>query len=180
MSNAGKYIGGTVHEITDADWRTMISTNVDGLFHLARVAYPELVRSRGSLVAVSSVSGVRGDWGQAPYNASKGAVTLLVQSLALDWGRSGVRVNAIAPSLTDTDATHDLVMDRAMASQFEARTALGRLATPEDMAAAVLFLASDAAEYITGAVLPVDGGTSASSGQAYLTTAAPDDAHPAQ
>lgn len=169
VSNAGKYVGGSIHEIEESDWRAMLGSNVEGLFNLAKVTFPELERTQGSLVAVSSVSGLRGDWGQAPYNATKGAVSQLVRCLALDWGASGVRVNAIAPSLTDTEATHDLVMDREMATQFAARTALGRLAEPEDMAPAVLFLASRAAAYITGVILPVDGGTSASSGQAHVT-----------
>lgn len=170
VSNAGKYVGGTIDQVAQSEWRAMLETNVEGLFNVAKASFAELARTQGSLVAVSSVSGLRGDWGQVAYNATKGAVTQLVLSLALDWGAAGVRVNAIAPSLTDTPATHDFVADRAMAEQFEARTALGRLAEPEDMAPAVLFLASREASYITGAVVPVDGGTSASSGQAHLST----------
>jgi len=168
VSNAGSYFGGSVDEVTPEQWRSMVSANVDGFFNLARSSFPHLVASVGNLVAVSSVSGLRGDWGQAPYNATKGAVTMFVQALALDWGRSGVRVNGIAPSLTDTPTTHDFVADAVVAPQFEARTALGRLGTPDDMAGPVLFLASDAAAYVTGTILPVDGGTSASSGQAHL------------
>lgn len=168
VSNAGKYIGGSVNDVSDDEWQTMLSTNVNGLFNLARACYEPLVQSQGNLVAVSSVSGLAGDWGQAPYNATKGAVSQLVKSLALDWGEVGVRVNAIAPSLTDTDATHDLVVDELLGPQFAARTALGRLGTPEDMAGPVMFLASPAAAYVTGTVLPVDGGTMASSGQAHV------------
>lgn len=168
VSNAGKYIGGSVHDVTDDDWQTMLSTNVNGLFNLARACYEPLVQAQGNLVAVSSVSGLAGDWGQAPYNATKGAVSQLVKSLALDWGEAGVRVNAIAPSLTDTGATHGLVVDELLAPQFEARTALGRLGTPDDMAGPVMFLASPAAAYVTGTILPVDGGTMASSGQAHV------------
>ena len=168
VSNAGLYVGGSVDEVTRDQWRDMVSTNIEGLFNLTRSCFPHLAACRGSLVAVSSVSGLRGDWSQAPYNATKGAVSQMVRSLALDWGPAGVRVNAIAPSLTDTAATHDLVVDDVLAPQFAARTGLGRLGTPEDMAGPVLFLASEAAAYVTGVILPVDGGTSASSGQAHV------------
>jgi meso-butanediol dehydrogenase / (S,S)-butanediol dehydrogenase / diacetyl reductase len=168
VSNAADYAGGPITELTDEAWQRLRATNVDAFFHLAKAALPHLADSRGSLVAVSSVSGDRGDWGQAAYNATKAAITNFVRSLALDWGRHGVRLNAIAPAFTLTELTEGVGRDEQSLAPFVNRIALGRAGLPEDVAPPVLFLASDAAGYITGAVLPVDGGTSASTGQPHV------------
>lgn len=168
VSNAAAYVAGPVTEVSDDDWARQRSTNVDGLFFLARRTLPVLERHGGNLVAVSSVSGLRGDWGQSTYNATKGAVTTFVRSLALDWGARGVRVNAVAPAVTRTAMVGGVLDDATRTAKIEDRIALGRVAEPEDIAPVVLFLASDAARYVTGVVLPVDGGTSASTGQAHL------------
>ena len=167
VSNAAGYNSGEITDLADDDWAAMRATNVDGFFHLAKTTLPVLAEYGGSLVAVSSVSGERGDWGQAGYNATKATVSNFVRSLALDWGTRGVRLNAVAPALTDTELTHAVVADDELRPQFENRTGLGRVGQPEDIAPAVLFLASDAAAYVTGVVLPVDGGTMASTGQAH-------------
>ena len=135
-------------------------------FHLAKATLPLLAEVQGTLVAVSSVSGDRGDWGQSAYNATKAVITNFVRSLALDWGPRGVRPNAVAPSFTVTELTERLGEDERVLAAFANRIALGRPAQPDDIAPAVLFLASEGARNITGAVLPVDGGTSASTGPA--------------
>jgi meso-butanediol dehydrogenase/(S,S)-butanediol dehydrogenase/diacetyl reductase len=168
VSNAAGYAAGDITELPDEAWEAMRATNVDGFFHLAKAALPLLQRTGGSLVAVSSVSGLAGDWNQAGYNATKAAVSNFIRSLALDWGTRGVRLNAVAPSLTATDPVRMLTGNEALLEKATDRTALGRIAQPDDIAPAVLFLASDAARYITGVTLPVDGGTSASTGQAHL------------
>ena len=168
ISNAAGYANGPLTELDDADWESMRAANVDGFFHLAKAALPKLAESGGNLVAVSSVSGMRGDWGQAGYNATKAAVSNFVRSLALDWGPKGVRLNAVAPALTITDVTRAVAEDEALLAQSVNRVALGRVGQPADIAPAVLFLASSAAAYVTGVILPVDGGTSASTGQAHL------------
>ena len=166
VSNAAGYAPGEITDLDDADWEAMRATNVDGFFHLAKKTLPVLARSGGNLVAVSSVSGQAGDWGQAGYNATKAAVSNFVRSLALDWGPAGVRLNAVAPALTRTGAVAPVTEDPDLLARFEDRVALGRIGEPEDIAPAVLFLASDAARYVTGTVLAVDGGTGASTGQA--------------
>jgi meso-butanediol dehydrogenase / (S,S)-butanediol dehydrogenase / diacetyl reductase len=168
VSNAGLIVEGDLTDLSDEDWTTMRAVNIDGFVYLAKAALPHLQRSGGTLLAVSSVSGLAGDWGQAGYNATKGAVSNFVRSLALDWGARGVRINAVAPALTDTDSVRAVTGDSRLLAQAENRVALGRIAQPADIAPAVLFLASAAAAYITGVVLPVDGGTSASTGQAHL------------
>lgn len=164
IANAGFSTPGTIDTLDDATWERMRSINLDGLIRLARSSVPRLRESRGSFLAISSIAGLGGDWNQAGYNATKGAVNALVQSMALDLGRDGVRVNAIAPAFTATRLTQERLDDSAFWAALRDRLALDRPADPEDVARAALFLASPDAAYITGVVLPVDGGTTASVG----------------
>ena len=168
VSNASQYVPGDITDVSPEAWASLRATNIDGFFHVAQQTLPVLAERRGTLIATSSVSGLRGDWNQAVYNASKGAVSLFVQSLALDWAAKGVRVNGVAPSVTNTDAVAGITQNPAVRAQFESRVAMGRLAETDDTSSAFLFLASDAAKYINGVILPVDGGTSASTGQAHI------------
>ncbi len=164
VANAGLSEPGTVDDLDEKTWERMRSVNLDGLILLARATVPHLRASRGTFLAMSSVAGFGGDWNQAGYNATKGAVNALVQSMALDLGRDGVRVNAIAPAFTATRLTQERLDDPAFRSALLDRIALDRPAVPEDIARAALFLAGPDAAYITGVVLPVDGGTTASVG----------------
>ncbi|MBM9503067.1 SDR family NAD(P)-dependent oxidoreductase [Actinacidiphila acididurans] len=171
ISNAASFIPGDVTAVEPADWDQSVRTNLNGFFYLAKAVLPHLAASGGSFIATSSVSGMRADWGMPVYNAAKGAVSLFVQALALDWGAKGVRVNAVAPSLTSTEPVAAITGNPALRSQAEARVALGRIAETGDISPVVLFLASDAARYVNGVILPVDGGTSASNGQARWAAA---------
>ena len=128
-------------------------------------ALPHLLKTKGSIVNLSSVSGLGGDWGMSSYNAAKGAVTNFTRALALEYGSRGVRVNAVAPSLTSTDATAELEKSEAVLAAFRERLPIGRAATPDDIARVILFLASEDALFVNGAILPVDGGVTASNGQ---------------
>jgi meso-butanediol dehydrogenase/(S,S)-butanediol dehydrogenase/diacetyl reductase len=166
VSNAAVIVSGEILDVSASDWEALRQTNIDGFFYLAKTTLPLLEQSQGTFIAISSVSGLAGDWKLAVYDATKGAVSQFVRALALDWGRRGVRVNAVAPSLIRTDPVAAVTSDPRLVAKFEDRVALGRLGEVEDVAPAVLFLASDAARYITGVMLPVDGGTTASNGQA--------------
>ena len=111
VNNAAAYTNGAFDELALEDWQAIRATNIDGFVHVARHALPELERSGGNLVVVGSVSGLRGDWSQAAYNATKAAIMNFVQSLALDYGPRGVRLNAVAPALTITDLTRAVEED---------------------------------------------------------------------
>jgi meso-butanediol dehydrogenase/(S,S)-butanediol dehydrogenase/diacetyl reductase len=165
VNNAGFAIFGPFAELTTADWRRQLATDLDGVYFGTREALPHLLKTRGSIVNVSSASGLGGDWGGSGYNAAKGAVSNLTRSLALEYAARGVRVNAVAPSLTTTDATAELLKSDAVMSTFRGRLPMGRPATPDEVAAVIAFLASDDASFVNGVILPVDGGLVASNGQ---------------
>jgi len=165
VNNAGIAPTGPVTEVPIEAWHDVMATDVNGVFFGCRVAIPHLKRSRGSIVNVSSVSGLGGDWGMSFYNAAKGAVTNFTRSIALDCAADGVRVNAVCPSLTLTGLTQDMLDDEALMGAFRDRIPLGNYAQPEDIAAVIAFLASDDARFVTGVNLPVDGGLTASNGQ---------------
>ncbi|GAB2591363.1 meso-2,3-butanediol dehydrogenase [Microlunatus antarcticus] len=167
VPNAAVFETADLEDLTDEQWHLMQGVNVDGLFYVLRATVPHLKASRGNVVAISSVSGMRGDWGQFAYNATKGAGVTMLQSLALDLGPDGVRVNMVAPALTVTRITEGMTKTPGFDEALANRVTLGRPGQPEDIARAVLFLASPDAAYITGALLPVDGGTTAATGQIH-------------
>lgn len=165
VANAGAGHGAAFAEMSVDDWRRVRETNLDSVWFSVRAALPALRSSHGSVVAIASASGLGGDRMLTAYNAAKGGVVNLVRGLAFDLGAEGIRVNAIAPSLT-LGPEHDGAAEfAAVESLFDERRALAGTATPDDIGAAAAFLASDDARRITGVVLPVDGGITAGSGQ---------------
>ena len=165
VNNAGIIVQGRIHEIELTDWKKLMSVDLDGVFHCVHYFMPALLKTRGNVVNISSVSGLGGDWGMSVYNAAKGAITNFTRSLAMDYGTDGVRVNAICPGFTFTDLTEGVKNDQALLERFYDRIPLRRAGEPEDIADAIAFIASDDARYITGANLPVVGGLTASNGQ---------------
>jgi meso-butanediol dehydrogenase / (S,S)-butanediol dehydrogenase / diacetyl reductase len=165
VNNAGIFEGSSVTRTKPSEWERVMGVNAGGVFYCSRAALPRLVKTGGCIVNTASVSGLGADWNMAAYNASKGAVVQLTRAMALDYSREGVRVNAVAPSLTLTNMTKDMVKNRKLVNKFMERMPLGRVAMPSDIAAVIAFLASDDARFVTGVILPVDGGVTAANGQ---------------
>ena len=165
VNNAGIFAGSTVTKTKPKDWQRVIDVNLGGVFNGSRAALPELIKTRGCIVNTASVSGIGGDWATSAYNASKGGVVNLTRSMAMDYGRDGVRVNAVCPSFTLTNMTKDMAKNRKLVNEFMKRMPMGRVMMPDDVAGVIAFLASDDARMVTGVNLPVDGGVTASNGQ---------------
>lgn len=165
VNNAGIVNPGTADMLNDADFDRMMKVNVYGVRNVSLAALPHLRKTRGNIINMSSVSGMHGDWGMYGYNASKGAVSLMTQGMALDLGREGVRVNALAPATANTRLAAGMTGNERAQEAFADRIPMGRIVEPEDVANAAAFLASDQASFITGVILPIDGGLSASNGQ---------------
>ena len=143
--------------MSDDDWASVIDTNLTGSFRLAKRAVSKMMRARrGRIIFISSVVGLLGSGGQVNYAASKAGLVGLARSIARELGARGITANVVAPGFVDTDMTRAL--PEARRKEIVGQVPLGRYATPEEIAAAVVWLGSPGAAYITGAVIPVDGG----------------------
>ncbi len=157
VANAGITRDTLLLRMSDEDFTATLDTNLTGAFRMARRASRGMLRARwGRLVFVSSVVGMLGSAGQANYAASKAGLVGLARSLARELGSRNITANVVAPGFVDTDMTRVLGEERR--AEIVAQVPLGRYATPEEVASVVRVLASDEAAYITGAVIPVDGG----------------------
>jgi NAD(P)-dependent dehydrogenase (short-subunit alcohol dehydrogenase family) len=157
--NAGRNLPGAIHELDDAAWHSHLRLALDSVFYGCRAAVPLLSAARGAIVITSSVHAVLGFSGFPAYAAAKGGVTALVRQLAVEYG-GRIRVNAVVPGAVDTGLWVNAPADYR--AQTAARTPVGRIGEPEDIAAAVAFLGSADADFITGQNLVVDGGRSIS------------------
>jgi 3-oxoacyl-[acyl-carrier protein] reductase len=157
VNNAGLTRDGLLARMSDDDWRTVLDTNLSSVFYTCRaVTRPMMKKRAGSIVNISSIVGIHGNWGQTNYGASKAGIIGFTKSLARELGSRGVRANVIAPGYVKSRLTD--VLPESATEAMLANTPLGRLGEPEDVARAVRFLCSDEASYITGEVLLVDGG----------------------
>ncbi len=157
VNNAGITRDGVLARMTDDDWRSVLETNLSSVFYTCRAVSRGMMKRRGgSIVNLSSIVGLHGNWGQSNYAASKGGIIAFTKSLAQELGSRGVRANVVAPGYIKTQLT-DAIPEEAQ-QQMLGLTPLGRFGEPEDVARAVRFLSSDDASFITGEVVVVGGG----------------------
>jgi len=157
VNNAGVIRDNLLPLLEDDDLKTVFETNIEGVFHFCRAVVPYMMSKRhGRIVNRKSVSATKGGRGQTNYAASKGAVEAFTRSLAVEVGRRGLRVNAVAPGVIETEMSQEV---RSLAGdEILSNVVLKRYGLPAEIAEAVWFLSSDLSGYITGQVLPVDGG----------------------
>lgn len=164
VANAGVVRFGPLASVSIEDWRAVVEVNLTGTFITARAVARRMMAARtgGSLVTVTSMNGVAPGPNAGAYGATKAGVALLTKQMGLEWGPSGIRANAVAPGLIDAGMSEPIYADDDIRQQRAGRVPLGRLGTARDVADAVLFLLSDAAAYINGTELLVDGGVTSS------------------
>lgn len=166
VTAAGVAGGGPVHLLEAEEWQRVQDINLKGTFLSAKAVLPQMLAQKsGSIVTIASVEGLEGAEGGSTYNASKGGVILLTKNLAMDYGRMGIRANCVCPGFIETPLFESVVGNVGFPAKYRDRIReqheLGRFGRPEEVAAAVCFLGSDDASFVSGVALPVDGGFTA-------------------
>ena len=161
VNNAMAYTWGGIEDMSTADWHANFKTSVDGTFWGVRTAMRLMKAKGGAIVNVSSICGSLGTPWMSGYSAAKAAIDNFSRAAAAEGAAHGIRVNVVIPAVVETPATAGMLSDEASRKNTEKLIPMGRVGQPEELANAILFLASDEASYITGASLPVDGGRSA-------------------
>lgn len=168
VNSAGYPVTKAGMDLSDREWRDHFEADVHGIRSMCDACRPHLERSRGAIVNVTSAAGLGGDKGMEAYDAAKGAAVQLTRAMAIDLGPSGIRVNAVCPTVTRTAMSKDVEARADKMHALEEAIPLGRIGEAEEVAAAILFLGGPAASYVSGVCLPVDGGVTAWNGQPSL------------
>lgn len=159
VNNAGILKIAEPEDISEADWDKVMAINLKGYFLCAQAAGREMIkRKKGKIINIASIAGKIAFSKASAYNSSKGGVILLTESLADDWAKHNIRVNAIAPGVIETAMTKDMLATKEFVEMIKARVPLSRAGKPEEIVGAAIFLASKASSYVTGEVIDIDGG----------------------
>ena len=162
VNNAGIQRRGSLETIADETWRELMRTNLEAPFDMAKAVTAYMIqRRRGAIINICSVNSELGRPTTAPYTASKGALKMLTKGMAIDWGKYGIRVNGIGPGYFKTELNQPLYTNEQFSGWLTGRTPLGRWGDVEELQGACVFLASDAASFVSGHILYVDGGVTA-------------------
>ena len=159
VNNAGILKTAEPEDISESDWDKIMAVNLKGYFLFSQMVGREMIKKKqGKIINIASIAGEIAFAKATAYNASKGGVILLTESLAGDWAKHNIRVNAIAPGLIETPMTEKMLENKEFLKMIKAKVPLGRAGKPEEIAGAAVFLASDASSYMTGSVINIDGG----------------------
>jgi len=162
VNNAGIVKSAPSESMIQKDWEKVLSVNLTGEFLCAQAVGNQMIKQKhGRIINISSVAGMLGSDQSSAYCASKAGIILLTKTLAVEWGKYGINVNAICPGIFYTDMTESYLKDQGFTQMIKTRVPLGRYGKPEELMGAIIFLASNASTYVTGTTLVVDGGWTA-------------------
>ena len=162
VNNAGILRMGNAEEIKEEDWNKVIQINLTGQFLCAQAVGKQMIKQKsGKIINIASIAGLGGYAQSVPYSASKAGIILLTKSLAVEWGKHNIQVNAICPGVFATDMTNSFLKDKQFMDMIKANVPLGRYAKPEELTGTIVYLASEASDYMTGHALVIDGGWTA-------------------
>ncbi len=163
VNNAGILKEEKAEKIKEKDWKDVININLTGQFFCAQEVGKQMIKQKkGNIINISSIAGIQGYAGSVPYSSSKGGVVLLTKTLATEWGEYNIKVNAVCPGVFATDMTEEYLESEEFLNNIKTNVPLKRYAEPEELVGTIIYLSSEASNYVTGHALIIDGGWTAS------------------